>query len=199
MPTDNTRPNEAAPQTGAVAPQTGAKAPQTEAEARLTTTAEALFDFASAREELQHIMALLPEDAPVERAKVEYELQLLKLITVGWSITYFLEAFPHKDPLARLYWEAVRTFSQNLSETTELMTGGDVNYFEVLRARLDFYVDALARQSDAAEPAVVIGPAFAGNCGAADEVFAVISGSRMFIATTGRVKQILEELVKAAV
>lgn len=171
--------------------------PETEAETQLATTAEALFEFAIARDELQHIMTLLPEDAKVERSKVEYELQLLKLITVGWSITYFLEAFPQKDPLARLYWEAVRTFSQHLSETTELMTGGDVNYFEVLRGRLNFYVDALAKQSDAAEPAAVIGPAFAGNCGNVEDVFAVISGSRMFIATTGRVKQILEALVSA--
>lgn len=164
-------------------------------EARLKATAETLFDFAIAREELQHIMTLLPEAAQVERSKVEYELRLLKLITVGWSITYFLEAFPHKDPLAQLYWESVRTFSQHLSETTELMTGGEVNYFEVLRARLDFYVDALAKQSDAAEPAAVIGPVFAGNCGNAEDVFTVMSGSRMFIAATGRSRQILEELV----
>lgn len=181
MPTDNIPPEEISP--------------QAETQARLTATAEALFDFAIAREELQHIMTLLPENTQVARSKVEYELQLLKLITVGWSITYFLEEFPHKDPLARLYWEAVRTFSQHLSETTELMTGGGVNYFEVLRARLDFYVDALASQSDAAEPAAVIGPAFAGNCGNAQDVFAVMSGSRMFVATTGRSRQILEALV----
>lgn len=181
MPTDDTTPPETSP--------------QAEAQALLTTTAEDLFDFAIGREELQHIMTLLPEDTQIERSKVEYELRLLKLITVGWSINYFLEAFPHKDPLAGLYWEKVRTFSQHLSETTAMMTGGEVNYFEVLRGRLDFYVDALARQSDAAEPAAVIGPAFAGNCGNVEDVFAVISGSRMFIATTGRVKQILETLV----
>jgi hypothetical protein len=172
--------------------------PRSDAEARLRRTAEALFDFAIGREELKHIMTLLPEAAPVDRSKVEYELQLLKIITVGWSITYFLEAFPQKEPLAVLYWEAVREFSQRLSETTELMTGEDVNYFEVLRARLDVYVQALARKSDAAEPAAVIGPAFAGNCDAGGEVFTVMGGSRMFIAATGRVKQMLEALVQSS-
>jgi hypothetical protein len=163
----------------------------------LTTAAEALFDFAIGREELKQIMTLLPEAAPVERSKVEYELQLLKIITVGWSITYFLEAFPHKEPLSILYWEAVRAFSKQLSETTGLMIGGDVDYFEVLRARLDFYVDALARKSDAAEPAAVIGPAFAGNCDAAEDVFTIMSGARMFVAATGRAKGMLEGFVGA--
>ncbi|MDJ0784369.1 MAG: hypothetical protein QNJ22_20565 [Desulfosarcinaceae bacterium] len=169
--------------------------PQTEEAQRLTAAAQELFEFAIGREELKHIMALLPEAAPVARNTVEYELQLLKIITVGWSITYFLEEFPHKEPLAILFWEAVRGFSQQLSETAGLMIGGEVDYFEVLRARLDDYVDALERGGDAAEPAAVIGPAFARNCDAGDEVFTIMSGSRMFIATTGRVKQMLARIV----
>jgi hypothetical protein len=179
--------------------------PQTEAAEVLSSTAKELFDFAIGREELGHIMTLLPEAAPVDRAKVEYELQILKIITVGWSITYFLEAFPHKDPLAMLYWEAVREFSRQLSETAERMIGEDVDYFEVLRARLDFYVEALARLSPAAEPtadrsadpAAAIGPAFADSCEAPDDVFTVMSGARMFVATTGKVKQMLEAVVQS--
>ncbi|MEJ2638788.1 MAG: hypothetical protein P8010_04360 [Desulfosarcinaceae bacterium] len=179
--------------------------PPSEAAQQLTNAANDLFDYAVGREELHHIMALLPEEAPVEHSKVEYELQILKIITVGWSITYFLEAFPHKEPLAILYWEAVRGFSRQLSETAELLIEGDVNYFDVLRNRLDFYVEALARRSDAAEPATAaagdpaaaIGPAFADTCGAADDVFTIMSGARMFVATTGRVKQMLEGAVQS--
>lgn len=170
--------------------------PPHEADDLLTQTAKALFDFAIEREELKHIMTLLPEAVPVDRSKVEYELQLLKIITVGWSITYFLEAYPHKEPLAVLYWDAVREFSRQLSETTELMIGDDVNYFEVLRARLDHYLAALAREQDAAEPAAVIGPAFARNCNAGEDVFTIMSGSRMFVATTGSVRQMLTALVQ---
>lgn len=169
--------------------------PQNDPEARLARTAEALFDFAIGRDELHHIMALLPDETPVVRNKVEYELQALKVITVGWSITYFLEEFPQKDTLAVRYWASVRAFSKQLSETTGLMIGGDVDYFEVLRARLDFYLDALAQNSDAAEPAAVIGPAFAGNCDAADDVFTIMSGARMFVAVTGRVRGMLAEFV----
>jgi hypothetical protein len=187
------------------------RSPQSDPQIDLTTTAEALFDFAIGREELSHIMALLPEEVPLDRTKVEYELQILKIITVGWCITYFLEAFPHKEPLAMLYWEAVREFCNRLSETTELVIGEDVNYFEVLRGRLDLYVGALAKKSaaadpaaeaadpaaEAADPAAVIGPAFAGNCGAADDVFTIMSGARMFIATAGSVKKMLTAVVQA--
>jgi hypothetical protein len=186
--------------------------PQTEVADVLNNSANALFDFAIGREELGHIMTLLPEEVPVNRAKVEHELQILKIITVGWSITYFLEAFPHKQPLAMLYWEAVREFSRQLSQTTELMIGEDVDYFEVLRARLDFYVEALARWSPAAgptadqsadppagaaDPAAAIGPAFADSCGAPDNVFTIMSGARMFVATTGKVRQMLEAVVQS--
>jgi hypothetical protein len=171
--------------------------PSAEALDLLKKAANELFDYAIERETLRHLMTLLPEEAPVERSKVEYELQILKIITVGWSITYFLEAFAHKEPLAVLYWEMVREFSRQLSETSELIIGGNVNYFKVLRARLDFYVDALARQSAATDPVAAIGPAFAANCGAKDEVFTIMSGSRMFVATTGRVRQMLEAVVRS--
>ncbi|MBW2647196.1 MAG: hypothetical protein JRE23_13685, partial [Deltaproteobacteria bacterium] len=69
-----------------------------------------------------------------------------------------------------------------------------IDYFQILEDRLDMYVDAMAKNTDASEPAVVIGPEFAGVCGNVDEVFTVMTGSRMFIATVGGVKQYFEEI-----
>ncbi|MBW1863356.1 MAG: hypothetical protein JRJ02_13440 [Deltaproteobacteria bacterium] len=56
------------------------------------------------------------------------------------------------------------------------------------------YVAALAQKPDAPEPAVVIGPEFAVTCGNADDIFTVMTGSKMFIVTIGRVKAYLEAI-----
>ena len=47
---------------------------------------EELFNFAVDREDVKTLMAYLPAQAHIERGKVEYELQLLKII---WSIQCF--------------------------------------------------------------------------------------------------------------
>ncbi|MCP4622343.1 MAG: hypothetical protein GY850_02315 [bacterium] len=155
---------------------------------------EDLFSFAIDREDIRALMAQLPEEADIKRNTVEYELPILKIISVGWSITYYLENSPQKNQLAELYWKAIHEFSQNLSSTTELMIGENIDYFQILKDRLDMYVEAMVKKPDAPEPAVVIGPEFARTCGNADDVFTVMTGSRMFIATIGSVKEYLERI-----
>ena len=74
------------------------------------------------------------------------------------------------------------------------MAGKTIDYFQVLKDRLNMYVDALNKNTDAREPAVVIGPEFAGACGNREDVFTVMTGSRLFIATAGGVKEYLEQV-----
>ncbi|MFO7556557.1 MAG: hypothetical protein R6W88_15260 [Desulfobacterales bacterium] len=150
-----------------------------------------LFNFAIDREDIKWLMEHLPKEADIKRDTVEYELQLLKIISVGWSISYYLGNSPHKDQLLELFWMAVYEFSQQLSTTTELIIGHDIDYFQVLRDRLDMYVEAMAQKPDAPEPAIVIGPEFARTCGNVDDVFTFMTGSKMFISTIGRVKEFL--------
>jgi hypothetical protein len=50
----------------------------------------------------------------------------------------------------------------------------------------------MANNPDAAEPATVIGPEFSKICGNADDIFTFMTGSKMFISTTNKVKQYLE-------
>jgi len=52
----------------------------------------------------------------------------------------------------------------------------------------------MTQKPDAPEPAVVIGPEFARTCGNMDDVFTVMTGSRMFIATIGSVKEYLDTI-----
>ena len=85
-------------------------------------------------------------------------------------------------------------FSQHLSTTTELMIGQDVDYFQILKERLDMYVEAMAQNQEAPEPSTVIGPEFARTCGNKDDIFTFMTGSKMFLSTTVQVKEYLETM-----
>ena len=74
------------------------------------------------------------------------------------------------------------------------MTGQDINYFQILKARLDMYVAALTEKPETAEPAAVVGPEFAKVCGNGDDIFAIMAGSRMFILTVASVKEYIEAM-----
>ena len=153
-----------------------------------------LFDFAVGREDIKWLMARLPEEANIERSSVEYELQILKIISVGWSISYCLEDNPLKNPILELFWMAIYEFSQQLSKTTNLMIDQEIDYFQILRDRLDMYLNALAQNPDTPVPAAVIGPEFARTCGNVDDIFTFMTGSKMFISATGRVRKYLEPI-----
>ena len=156
--------------------------------------AQDLFDFAVDRSDTKELMAGLHAEADINRTTVEYELPILKIITVGWSISYFINHPPYKTDVSEAFWNAIRAFCQGISETTGLMTGHNIDYFQVIKDRLNIYLNAMDKKPDASEPAVVIGPEFAEACGNREDVFTVMAGSRMFIATAGSVKSYLEEV-----
>ncbi len=153
---------------------------------------EDLFNFAVDREDIWELMTQLPENAEIEATAVEYELPILKIITVGWSAAYLMENSRHKNPLMEAYWNTVRMFSQSLSDTAGLMTGGDIDYFDVLKKRFDTYLSAMDSNPGAGDPAAVIGPEFARVCGNKDDVFTVLIGSRMFVGTVNCVREYLK-------
>jgi hypothetical protein len=153
-----------------------------------------LFDFAVDREDVKTLLDYLPREADIIRSKVEYELMILRIISVGWCISYFLDKSPHKNRLAELYWKAIHEFSQSISSTAGLLIGKDIDYFQVLRDRLDTYVEAMHQKPDATAPGVVMGPEFARACGNSNDVHTIITGTRMFLATMGGVKQYLEQI-----
>jgi hypothetical protein len=151
-----------------------------------------LFDFAIDREDVKWLLSLLPQHADIRPYRVEYELQILKIISVGWSLSYHLERSPLKEDLSVGFWKAVHEFCGQLSETTGLMIGNDINYFRTLKDRLDMYVSALGASPETSEPVSVIGPLFAGACGNGGDVFILMTGSKMFMNAFSRVRQYLE-------
>ncbi|MGB5983771.1 MAG: hypothetical protein WBG37_00585 [Desulfobacterales bacterium] len=162
--------------------------------AKIEQVGQGLFDFALEREDIKWLLGRFPREPAVKSATLEYELQILKIVTVGWAIAYHLESHPWKMPLQEIYWQAMRDFSQTLSSTTELMIGQDIDYFEVLKGRLDSYVAALEQQPKAPEPVQVIGPAFAAECGATDDLEISMTGSKIFASALGQVKTYLAAL-----
>ena len=155
---------------------------------------QSLFDFAVDREDVKTLVAHLPEEAECKPTAVEYELQLLKIVATGWSISFFMESNSCREQLAAIFWKLIHTFSADLSETTGFMTGHDIDYFQTLKDRLDVYVAALQAKPEMSEPAAVIGPEFARMCGNSDDVFTIMTGSRMFIITVAQVKDYLDSL-----
>ena len=160
----------------------------------LKKAGEDLLDFAVDREDVNWLMDRLPVEADVKRVTVEYELQILKIIGVGWSLSYYLANSPQKTALLELYWNSINEFSLGISTTTAYMIGQDIDYFQILKDRLDMYVAALAENPDAPEPALVIGPEFARICGNVDDIFTFMTGSKMFISTINKVKSYLEAI-----
>jgi hypothetical protein len=160
----------------------------------LEKAGEDLLDFAVDREDVKWLMNRLPAEADIKRITVEYELQILKIIGVGWSLSYYLESSPQKTELLETYWGAINEFSQGISTTTEYMIGQNIDYFQIIKDRLDNYVTALSKNPEAREPAQVIGPEFARICGNADDIFTFMTGSKMLISAINKVKAYLEAI-----
>ena len=153
---------------------------------------EQLFQFAIDRGDMTAILDALPLDQPEKRVSLEYEIQLLRIVSVGWAISFFLSDDPLKVPLGQCFWEGVRGLSTNLSTAASLTVGSDIDYFDILKKRLDFYVGALESGGSVPEPTVIIGPAFAEVCGDRDDACAVLAGSKMFAHTIHAVRDFLD-------
>ncbi|HDQ40064.1 MAG TPA: hypothetical protein ENN39_03425 [Desulfonatronum sp.] len=152
-----------------------------------------LFDYALDREDIKWLLNSMPQTAGVDSNTVEYELQLLKIVSVGWAVSYYLAGENTKNNILEPYWQMVREFSQNLSHATNLLIGREVDYFQTLRSRLELYVQAMTRLQTGAEPVQAIGPEFAQCCGDGKNPFAVLAGSKMFASCLVNVRMYLHE------
>ncbi len=155
---------------------------------------EDLFDFAIDRSDIKLILQSLPEDKKINRVSVEYEIQLLKILGVGWSISFFLDESFLKKELSESFWNAIQNFSQSISTLSSSSTGKEIDYFNILKERLDTYLTALNLIPDGPDPLIVIGPTFARICGNEDNAQIVLSGSKVFNLSVGGVKNYLESI-----
>jgi len=153
---------------------------------------ESLANFSLDRESVLFALSRLPDEHSINKIAVEYEIQLLKILSVGWAISYFMEDHSEKSPLIKKFWDVLFEFSKNLSSVTSLTIGKEVDYFRALKERIDIYLKALAEVPHVKDPASVIGPTFARLCGNDDNVHVIMAGNRIFHLSLEGVKHFLE-------
>lgn len=151
-----------------------------------------LAEYAVNRDEIKEIVNTLPKDQNINTVTVEYELQLLKIVTIGWSVSIYMKPNEKKQLFELKFWEMIREYSKDISNVTSLMIGHDIDYFDLLKKRLDSYVKSLEGAKNEADPASAIGPAFAALCKDKDNAFVVISGARLFNYSVRATKEYLE-------
>lgn len=159
---------------------------------------ESLANFSLDRESVQFALSRLPDEHSINKVAIEYEIQLLKILSVGWAISYFMEDHSEKTPLIKKFWDVLFEFSKNLSSVTSLTIGKEVDYFRALKERIDIYLNALAEVPHVKDPASVIGPTFARLCGNTDNVHVIMAGNRVFHLSLEGVKHFLESVFSAA-
>jgi len=158
--------------------------------------AHTLSAFAIDREDVKEVLAAVPADAGLNMTTLEYELQLLKILSVGWALSFFMPpADKNKGPLTQSFWENIREISGNISSLTQTTTGKSVDYFEILKERLDTYLNAMRENPETSQnPAVIMGPAFASVCCCENNPVAILFGTKMFTLTLGAVKEYLNSV-----
>jgi hypothetical protein len=164
-------------------------------DALASRSGEQLFQFAIDRGDMQAILNSLPPTMQENRVALEYEMQLLRIISVGWAIAFFLADDRLKNPVGQHFWENIRTFAATLSSSASLTVGTDIDYFDTVKQRLDFYVGTLESAGGIDQPAMAIGPAFAEVCGDKNDACATLAGSKMFTHTVHAVREYLQAAV----
>jgi len=157
--------------------------------------AQVLCEFALEREDVKWLVENLPGDGQVDVNTAEYELQLLKIVSTGWAISFYLQEDPLKDILLEPYWQSVRAVSGEISQAVGLLTGQDTPYFQIVRERLDSYVQAMTGLNKGDDPSQAMGAVFALHCQAADNPFAVLTGAKLFAHTLRSVREYLQAVV----
>lgn len=154
--------------------------------------AENLATFAINRDDLKMLLQAMPPDDTVDQTCVEYELQILKILSVGWAISFYMEDKPIKKELNQRFWNNIKEIAKNISQLTETTTGQAVDYFSILKQRMDSYVDIMKQNTtEGTDPTFIMGPAFADACLCHDNAAVILTGTKLFTMTLGGIKEYL--------
>ncbi len=157
----------------------------------VSEASENLVNYAVNRDDLKLVLSNMPEGRGTRLVKVEYELQILKIVSTGWAISVYMENRSEKESLAEAFWNAINEFSKDLSEVTGLMIGKDIDYFQILKERLDIYVNSMNQSQEKTDTAAIIGPSFAAICGDEDDAVIILAGAKIFTTAVNAVKEYL--------
>ncbi len=158
------------------------------------TMSKDLSSFAIDRSDLKELMGSIPKQNHLNLTTIEYELSILKILSTGWGISFYMPATdPKKSLLSDTFWTAIRDISNQISTLAQTTSGHTIDYFNILKERLDSYVARMQEdQKSSADPAAIIGPSFADICGCPGNPIAILIGTKMFALTLGAVKEYLD-------
>ena len=155
---------------------------------------ENLANYAIDGADLKVILDAIHPEARINRILLEYEIKLLKIISVGWGLTFFLAENSKKEALTTAYWTAINLFSRDFSAVASTAVSKNIDYFTILKERTNVYVSELSRNSKITDPVAVIGPKFAELCGDMENVHIVMAGNRAFSYSLKAVRDYLESI-----
>ncbi|MEW6076647.1 MAG: hypothetical protein AB1724_02415 [Thermodesulfobacteriota bacterium] len=155
---------------------------------------DVLTGVATNREVIKRELARLPDDDEcINKSKVEYEIQLLRIVFTGWAVAYFLADHPLKTDLSEAFWLSLHGFAGRISAMASAGTPGPaVDYFATIRERAQCYTEALNTNMDEADPAIVVGAAFLRLCGDVGGQVVADAGKQVFVNTLNTVKLYLD-------
>jgi hypothetical protein len=158
---------------------------------------ENLSTFAINRDDLKELISLIPRNCKNNIAIIEYELQILKIISIGWAISFYMPSFDNnKKQLSQIYWSNIREISKNISNLTGVTTGKQIDYFSILKNRLDKYVNVLQKSPHTKSGvSSIIGSVFAEVCNLENDAVTILTGTKMFTYTIGTIKEYLDAVV----
>jgi DNA repair exonuclease SbcCD ATPase subunit len=158
--------------------------------------AQNLASFAIDRADLKELMSAIPKENNLNLTTIEYELSILKILSVGWGISFFMAVTDkNKATLTQLFWEMIKEISKKISELTQTTTGTQMDYFSILKQRLAVYVEQMQDNPEQANnPALIMGPVFADLSGSPGDAIATLTGTKMFALTLGAVKEYINIL-----
>ena len=103
--------------------------------------AQDLATFAFDRTDTKELLTSIPENSNLNLTTIEYELQILKILSAGWGISFFIpETDKNKEKLTNVFWEHIREMSNSISNLTQTTTGQSIDYFDILKKRLNTYL-----------------------------------------------------------
>ncbi|MCF8051646.1 MAG: hypothetical protein K9L59_10450 [Desulfobacterales bacterium] len=165
-----------------------------ESRINVAEAANRLLNISVNQNETRADIAALPPEEACSLIAVEYELQLLRIVATGWTISYTVEEERLRKTLSEAFWEGIRIYCSAVSAMTGPVLGKDCDYFSMIRQRVDQYVQAMSHFADAGDPARVIGPTFAALCGCGQSAAVISLGRRVFTRCLARAQRFLHEV-----
>jgi len=155
------------------------------------TPAHALFEYAIDPQDVKWLLDQLPNEYDDFKNTIEYELRLLKIVVTGWAIQLCVQGGQSNEKTAEEFWTAIYEFSARISETASLTMDARIDYFGLVKERLDLYLTVMTEQGERGQPASTVGECFARLCDRNQDLLTVHTGARLFVSVVERVHRFL--------